>query len=55
MMCVYLFVGVWSPSRASFALRRVAADYKMDFPEEIIQTVPKKFYADDCLEAVGTT
>ena len=35
-MCMHLFGGVWSLSCASFALRRVAADHKMDFPEEII-------------------
>ena len=48
-MCVHLFGGVWSPSCASFALRRVAVDQKMNFPEETIQTVLKNFYADDCL------
>ena len=54
-MCVHLFGGVWSPSCASFALRRVAADHKMNFPEETIQTVLKNFYAEDCLKAIGTT
>ena len=54
-MCVLLFGGVWSPSCASFALRRVAADHKMNFPEETIRTVLKNLYADDCLKAVGTT
>jgi len=54
-MCVHLFGGVWSPSCASFALRRVADDHRMDFPEETIQTVLKNFYADDCLNSVGTT
>lgn len=54
-MCVHLLGGVWSPSCASFALRRVADDHRMDFPEETIQTVLKNFYADDCLKSVGTT
>ena len=54
-MCVHLFGGVWSPSCASFALRQVAADHNMDFPEEAIQTVLKNFYADDCLKAIVTT
>ena len=54
-MCVHLFGGVWSPGCASFALRRVADDHRMDFPEETIQTVLKNFYADDCLKSVGTT
>ena len=54
-MCVHLFGGVWSSSCASVALRRVAADLKMNFHEESIGTVLKNFYADDCLKAVGTT
>ena len=54
-MCVHLFGGVWSSSCASVALRRVAADLKMNFHEEPIRTVLKNFYADDCLKAVGTT
>ena len=54
-MCVHLFRGVWSPSCARFALRRVAADHKMNFREGTIRTVLKNFYADDCLKAVGTT
>ena len=54
-MCVHLFGGVWSPSCASFALRRVANDHRMDFPEETIQAVLNNFYADDCLKSVGTT
>jgi len=53
-MCVHLFGGVWSPSCASFAMRRVAADHKVNFPEDSTQTVLKNFYAD-CLKAVGTT
>ena len=54
-MCVHLFGGVWSPSCASFALRRVAEDHRTDFPDETIQTVLKNFYADDCLKSVGST
>ena len=54
-MCVHLFGGVWSPSCASFALRRVAEDHRMHFPGETIRTVLKRFYADNCLKSVGTT
>ena len=54
-MCVHLFGGVWSPSCASFALRRVAEDHRTDFPDETIQTVLKNFYADDCLKSVSST
>ena len=54
-MCVHLFGGVWHPSHGSFALRHVAHDHRMNFPEETLQTVLKNFYADDCLKSVGTT
>ena len=54
-MCIHMFGVVWSPSCASFALRRVAADHKMNFPEETILTVLKNFCADDCFKAVDTT
>ena len=40
---MHLFKGVWSKSCASFALRCMAEDHRMDFPEEIIQTVLKNF------------
>ena len=30
-------------------------DNRMDFPEVTLQAVLKNFYADDCLESVGTT
>jgi len=54
-MCVHLFGGVWSPSCASFPLRRIADDRRMNFPEVIIQAVLKNFYADDCLKCGCTT
>ena len=40
-MCVDLFGGVWTSSCARFALRRVAHDLRLDFPEETIQAVLK--------------
>ena len=52
---MHLFGGVWSPSCASFALRRVADDHRKDFPEETIQAVLKNFYVYDCLKSVGAT
>ena len=52
---MHLFGGVWSPSCASYALRPVAHDQRMNFPEETLQTVLKNFYADDCLKSVGIT
>ncbi len=50
-MTAHLFGGVWSPSCASFALRRTAEDNKEDFDEETIKTVLENFYVDDCLKS----
>ena len=53
-MAVHLFGGVWSPSCASFALKRTAEDHKTEFDEETVKTVMENFYADDCLKSVST-
>ena len=53
-MMVHLFGGVWSPSCASFSLRRTAEDHRHDFDPETVRTVMENFYADDCLKAVAT-
>ena len=53
-MLVHLFGGVWSPSCANFALRKTAEDHSSEFEEEVISTVEKNFYVDDCLKSVET-
>ncbi|XP_077997424.1 uncharacterized protein LOC144450652 [Glandiceps talaboti] len=53
-MTVHLFGGLWSPSCASFALRKTAADYIQDFPPEVIDTVNRDFYVDDCLRSLDS-
>ena len=53
-MAVHLFGGVWSPSCASFALRRTAEDHKDKFDPRTCETVINNFYADDCLKSVAT-
>jgi len=53
-MTVHLFGGIWSPSCASFALRRTADEYRDDFDLEIIQTVKDNFYANDCLKSTNS-
>lgn len=53
-MAAHLFGGVWSPSCCSFALRRTADDNSKEFPVEVISTVKRNFYVDDCLKSVDT-
>ena len=50
-MMVHIFGGVWSPSCATFALRRVAEDNSRFYNDEVIQTVQRNFYVDDLLKA----
>ncbi|KAK4300422.1 hypothetical protein Pmani_027386 [Petrolisthes manimaculis] len=52
-MNVHLFGGVWSPSCANFALQLTANDHEKDFSPEVIRTVLKNFYVDDCLKSVS--
>lgn len=46
------FGGVWSPSCCSFILRKTADDNQSEFNREVIDTVHKNFYVDDCLKSV---
>jgi hypothetical protein len=50
-MLVHLFGGVSSPTCAKFALRRTADDNAKEFDSEIINTVKRNFYVDDCLKS----
>ena len=51
MMTVHLFGGVSSPSCANFALRKTGDD-NQGFDPEIVNTVKRNFYVDDCLKSV---
>ena len=53
-MTTHLFGGVWSPSAANFALRKVAEHNQGIFSDDTIQTLLHNFYVDDCLKAVAT-
>ncbi|XP_046555300.1 uncharacterized protein LOC124264596 [Haliotis rubra] len=53
-MTVHLFGGVWSPSCASFAVRRTAEDHRADFNPETIRTILENLYVDDCLKSVAS-
>lgn len=53
-MEVHLFGGVSSPSCANFALQKTADDNQKEFSPEVINTVKRNFYVDDCLKSVGS-
>ena len=50
-MEVHLFGATSSPSCCNFALKRTAEDNKGGFPEEVVRTVKRNFYVDDCLKS----
>ena len=51
-MRVHLFGGASSPSCANFALKKTAKDNEAEFSPEVIETVERNFYVDDCLKSV---
>ena len=51
-MKVHLFGAVSSPSCAGFALRKTAKDNSATFPPDVVETVNKNFYVNDCLKSV---
>ena len=53
-MVVHLFGSTSSPSCASFCLRKTALDNTGDFGHQVIDTVLKNFFVDDCLNTVSS-
>ena len=51
-MEVHLFASTSSPNCDSFSVRKTAQDQSGDFSPEVISTVLKNFYVDDCLKFV---
>lgn len=51
-MNVHLFGAVSSPSCSCYALRRTAEDHAQEFSSEVVQTINKNFYVDDCLKSL---
>ena len=51
-MTVHLSGGTWSPSCCCFALCKTALDGKGQFDAEVVNTVLRNFYMDDCLKSV---
>ena len=53
-MTVHLFGGTWSPSVCTYALQQTARDNTQDFEPEVVDTVLRNFYVDDCLKSFQT-
>lgn len=51
-MEVHLFGATSSPDCSSFALRRTAEENIGEFGEDVVKTVMKNFYVDDCLSRI---
>ena len=51
-MVVHLFGAASSPSCSTFALCQTTEDNSNHFPEEVVSTVEKNFYVDDCLKSL---
>ena len=52
---VHLFGAVSSSSCANFAMRRDAEDHQHEFSPEVVFTVLKNFYVDDCLKSLPSS
>ena len=53
-MKVHLFDGIWSPSCCSFVLRKTAEDNRDEYEANVVDTVLRNFYFDDCLKSVAS-
>ncbi|XP_053395836.1 uncharacterized protein LOC128555987 [Mercenaria mercenaria] len=53
-MQVHLFGATSSPSCTAYALKRTAADNANSYEPEVISTVYRNFYVDDCLKFVSS-
>lgn len=53
-MLVHLFGAVSSASCANIALRQIAKDNKDLFRSEVLSTIKRNFYVDDCLKSLPT-
>lgn len=51
-MTSHLFGGTWCSSVCAYALQQTAKDNADDFEAEVVDTVLKDFYVDDCLSYV---
>ena len=54
-MVVHLFGAASSPACSKFALQKMAEDNRDHFPREVVSSVNKNFYVDDCLKSLPST
>ena len=54
-MVVHLFGAASSPACSNFAQRKTAEDNSDHFPREVVNSVNKNFYVDDCLKSLPST
>ena len=54
-MTVHLFGAVSSPSCVNFAMRRNGEDHQHEFSPEVVSTILKNFYVDDCLKSLPSS
>lgn len=53
-MTAHIFGGVWSLSCANYALQKVVEEYRNMYSEEVLNTVLRNFYVDDCLKSANS-
>ncbi|XP_028404804.1 uncharacterized protein LOC114527371 [Dendronephthya gigantea] len=51
-MTVHLFGAKSSPTCANFALRKTATDNAEEFSNNVVETIKRNFYVDNCLKSV---
>ena len=51
---VHLFGVTFLPSCASYALEKTAADNQVEIDVQIIDTLSRKFYVDNCLKSLAS-
>ena len=53
-MTVHLFGTTSCPSCCSYALRKTAEDNRREFSKDVLDTVERNFYVDDCFKSLPT-
>ena len=51
---MHLFGATSSPSCTAYALRRTASDHAHMYESEVVETIRRNFYVDDCLKSVSS-
>ena len=54
-MTIHLFCAILSPSCENFAIRKDTEDLNHEFPSDVVNTVLRYFYVDDCLKSLPSS